>query len=160
MEKYVQVSRVFDAPVEEVWKIWTEPKYVKQWWGPDKFTCPLANINFEEGKTSLVCMEAPKEFGGQLYYNIWTYTKIVRFQSIEFIQNLADENGVKQKPTAVGMPADFPEDVKTVVLFKVINQHTTEMTVSEYADFGQTTHFAKLGLEQCLEKAASIFKGK
>jgi uncharacterized protein YndB with AHSA1/START domain len=160
MEQYVQVSRVFDATVEEVWKMWTEPEYVMQWWGPDKFTCPLAKINFKEGDTSLVSMKAPHEFGGLTSYSIWTYTKIVYLESIEFIQNLANEEGVKQKPTALGMPADFPEDVRTVVTFEAIAKDQTEMTVTEYADFGQISHFAKLGLEQSLDKAVLLFKTK
>ena len=28
------VTRVFDARRELVWKAWTDPKYVMQWWGP------------------------------------------------------------------------------------------------------------------------------
>ena len=42
------VTRVIDAPVEQVWKAWTDPELVKQWWGPDGFTCPLARIDFRE----------------------------------------------------------------------------------------------------------------
>jgi len=160
MEKYLQITRLFEASVEEVWKMWTEPEYVMQWWGPDKFTCPLAKINFKEGNSSLVSMKAPNEFGGQTSYSIWTYTKIVHLQSIEFIQNLSDENGIKQKPITLGMPADFPEDIRTVVTFKMISKDKTEMTVTEHANFGQIEHFAKLGLEQSLEKAASIFKAQ
>jgi uncharacterized protein YndB with AHSA1/START domain len=160
MEHQVKVSRIFDAAVEDVWKLWTEPEYVMQWWGPDKFTCPLAKINFKEGNTSLVSMKAPGEFGGQTTYSIWTYTKIIHLKSIEFIQNLADENGVKQKPTALGMPADFPEDVRTVIIFETVDSDKTEMTVTEYADFGQISHFAQLGLEQSIGKALSIFKTK
>ena len=160
MEKQLTISRIFEASVEEVWKMWTEPEYVMQWWGPDKFTCPLADIHFKEGETSLVCMKAPDEFGGQASYSIWAYTKIILHQHIEFIQNLADKNGIKQKPTALGMPPDFPEDIRTVVTFKVIGTDKTEMTVTEYADFGQITHFAKLGLEQSLAKAALIISKK
>lgn len=157
MERKLEVSRIFNAAVEEVWKVWTEPEYVMQWWGPDKFTCPFAKIDFREGSTSLVCMQAPKEFGGQIHYNIWHYTKIIHLQSIEFIMNLSDENGNKQKPAEVGMPNDFPEDIRTVVTFKAISSTETEMTVTEYADFGQITYFAKLGLEQSLDKAKLIF---
>jgi hypothetical protein len=71
-------TRVFDAPVEQVWKAWTDPEQVKRWWGPDGFSCPFARIDFREGGISLVCMRAPKEFmGGQDMYSTWTYTKIV-----------------------------------------------------------------------------------
>ncbi len=63
------VTRVFDAPVELVWKAWTDPEYVMRWWGPDHFTSPSAKIDFREGGTSLVCMRAPEEFGGQDMYS-------------------------------------------------------------------------------------------
>ena len=36
MERMV-VTRVFDAPRELVWKAWTDPKYVMQWWGAAGF---------------------------------------------------------------------------------------------------------------------------
>ena len=50
------VTRVFDAPVEAVWKAWTDAEQVKKWWGPDGFTAPVAKLDFREGGTSLVCM--------------------------------------------------------------------------------------------------------
>ena len=70
----VVVTRVFDAPVSEVWKAWSDSAYVMQWWGPTGFTCPLAEMDFREGGTLLVCMRAPQEFGGQDMYSTWTYT--------------------------------------------------------------------------------------
>jgi uncharacterized protein YndB with AHSA1/START domain len=32
------ITRVFDAPRELVFKAWTDPKRVAQWWGPHGFT--------------------------------------------------------------------------------------------------------------------------
>ncbi len=157
MKKKIVVTRVFNASVEMVWKAWTNPELVMRWWGPDKFTCPNAKIDFREGGVSLVTMKAPKEFGGQDMYNIWAYIKIIPRVSIEYIQNLSDNIGNKTKPTLLGMPQDFPEDVQTVVMFKELNIGKTEMTVTEFADFGQMTHFATIGLEQCLDKMVAIF---
>jgi uncharacterized protein YndB with AHSA1/START domain len=160
LENKLAITRTFNASVEEVWKLWTEPEYVKLWWGPDQFICPLAILNFKEGMASLVSMQAPKEFGGQVHYNIWQYTKIIPLQRIEFIMNLADKNGNKLQPKEAGMPDDFPEDIRTVVTFIAINAGETEMTVTEYANFGQMSHFAKLGLEQSLGKATLIYTEK
>jgi len=157
MEKQVKVSRVFNASVEKVWKVWTEPELVMQWWGPDRFTCPSARIDFREGGTSLVSMRYPKEMGGKDIYSIWNYKKIVPLKSIEFIQNLADGDGNKADPTKLGMPSDFPTDIRTVVTFKDLGSNRTEMTVTEYADFGQISHFAQLGLEQSMDKMVAIF---
>ena len=59
MKNEIMVTRIFNAPIELVWKSWTEPELVMRWWGPDKFTSPSAKINFREGKSSIVCMRAP-----------------------------------------------------------------------------------------------------
>jgi uncharacterized protein YndB with AHSA1/START domain len=32
------IARVLDAPRAFVWKAWTEPEHVAQWWGPDGFS--------------------------------------------------------------------------------------------------------------------------
>src|SRR5262245_61811787 len=100
-------TRRFDAPVELVWKAWTDPEAVMQWWGPTGFTSPSAIIDFREGGTSLVCMRAPKEFGGQDMYSTWAYTKIVPLERIEYIHNLADKDGNKLDPAQLGFPSDF-----------------------------------------------------
>ena len=54
----VVVTRIFDAPVEEVWKAWSDPAYVTRWWGPAGFTSPSAEMVFRVGGASLVCMRA------------------------------------------------------------------------------------------------------
>lgn len=33
-EPLIIMSRTFDAPLSLVWKVWTEPEHVAQWWGP------------------------------------------------------------------------------------------------------------------------------
>lgn len=48
-KKDLAVSRVFNAPVEPVWRAWTDPALVMRWWGPDHFTSPSAEIDFREG---------------------------------------------------------------------------------------------------------------
>ena len=60
------VTRVFDAPRELVWKAWTDPKYVMQWWGPKGFTSPVCKMDFRVGGKFLFCMRAPD---GQEYWN-------------------------------------------------------------------------------------------
>src|SRR5690606_1168741 len=101
------ITRAFDVPAAQVWQAWHDPALIKQWWGPVGFTCPLAEIDFREGGTSLVCMSSP-EFGDQ--YSTWHYVEIVPQQRIVFIHNLADETGRKVDPESMGMPPDFPQD--------------------------------------------------
>ncbi|HEV7618548.1 MAG TPA: SRPBCC domain-containing protein [Burkholderiaceae bacterium] len=152
------VSRVFDAPVEQVWKAWTDPKQVMQWWGPDGFTSPSAKIDFRENGISLVCMRAPKECGGQDMYSTWAYSKIVPMQSIEYIHNLADQDGRKADSVTLGLPPDFPQDQRNLVSFKAAGDNKTEMTVTEYDwTVGQMLALAEIGLNQCLDKMEASF---
>ena len=157
MVKQIEVSRIFNAPIEMVWKIWTDPELVKRWWGPKHFTSAVAKINFGEGLKSLVSMQAPKEMGGQEFFSVWEYIKIVPMQRIEFIQSLSDKDGTKIDPIKVGMPPDFPADIQTIVTFKKIAKNDTEMTVTELAEFGTISNFAQIGLEQSMDKMLAIF---
>jgi uncharacterized protein YndB with AHSA1/START domain len=157
MAKQIEVTRTFNAPVEMVWKVWTDPGLVRRWWGPNHFTCPLAKIDFREGGKSLVSMKAPKEMGGQEFYSIWDYVEIIPLKKIEFIQSLSDKDGNKTDPTKFGMPPDFPLNIRTVVTFREVANNKTEMTVTEYADMGVTSDFAQIGLEQSMDKMVAIF---
>jgi uncharacterized protein YndB with AHSA1/START domain len=153
------ITRTFDAPIELVWQAWTEPKHVMRWWGPAHFTSPMCKMDFREGGTTLVCMRAPKEMGGQDMYSIWDYTKIVPMQRIEYIQNLADKDGNRIDPAQVGMPPDFPQDVRTVITFKAAGDKT-EMTITEFGMPGadsQMGKYAEIGLNQSLDKMAASF---
>jgi uncharacterized protein YndB with AHSA1/START domain len=151
-------TRVFDAPVELVWKAWVEPERVKQWWGPERFTCPVAKIDFREGGTSLVCMRAPKEFGGQDMYNTWTYQKIVPMKRFVYILHFADKDGNRMDPAKQGLPPEMPKEVRNEVTFKELGHGKTELTVTEYDwTVGQMMEMSKMGMEQCLDKMAASF---
>ena len=152
------VTRVFGARIEEVWSAWVDPEYVMQWWGPNDFTSSLAEMDFREGGVSLVCMRAPKEFGGQDLYNMWTYRKIVPMQQIEFIQSFADKDGNKADPALHGLHPDAPQEVRNLVTFKTLSGGMTEVTVTELNwVLGPIMELSKAGLEQCLDKMVAIF---
>jgi len=149
------ITHTFDAPVERVWQAWHDPDDVKQWWGPDGFTAPLARIDFREGGTSLVCMSSP-DFGDS--YSTWDYTAIVPLERIEYIHNLVDKEGNVVDPVAMGMPPDFPQDMRNLVAFKALDDGRTEVTVTEYDwPVGQMMELSRMGMEQCLNKMATLF---
>ena len=62
------VTRVFNAPVRQVCKTWSDPGLVMRWWEPAGFTCPVAKMDSREGGTSLVCMRAPKEVRNEVTF--------------------------------------------------------------------------------------------
>lgn len=153
----VVVTRVLNASVERVWQAWSDSEYVMRWWGPAGFTAPLAQMDFREGGTSLVCMRAPEEFGGQDMYNTWTYREIVPPQRIEFILNFSDKDGRTLDPAEAGIPPGVPKDVRHVVTFNAAGHDKTELNVTEYGyTSDQARDVSKVGMEQCLDKMAAI----
>jgi uncharacterized protein YndB with AHSA1/START domain len=53
------ISRVFDAPRALVFKVWTDPKHVAQWWGPIGFTTTIQVMDVRPGGHWRYTMRGP-----------------------------------------------------------------------------------------------------
>jgi uncharacterized protein YndB with AHSA1/START domain len=150
----VVVKRTFDASIERVWTAFTTNEDVMRWWGPDGFTAPVAKMDVRPGGTSLVCMRSPN---GHDMWMRWDYTAVEAPNRLEYVQNLADADGNLLDPATIGMPPEFPRDVKTVVALKAVGTQT-ELEMTEHTTTSpQMMELSKLGLEQCIDKMAAIF---
>lgn len=58
-QRELNLTRIFDAPRELVWKAWTDPKMVAQWWGPRGFDNPLCQIDVRPGGAIRIHMRGP-----------------------------------------------------------------------------------------------------
>jgi len=153
------VTRIIDAPVEMVWKAWTEPKEVIRWWGPKHYTSPSCRIDLRVGGKYVFCMRAPRDQGGQDSYTAGVYKRIVPMELLEFTQSLADKDGNPIDPAQLGMPPDFPKELRTVVVFKA-KGGMTELTITEYGwTVSQMYVYSYAGLHQSLDKLAESFRG-
>ena len=54
------ISRVFDAPRELVWRAWTEPQHLAQWWGPKGMTNPVCELEVRPGGACCIVMRTPE----------------------------------------------------------------------------------------------------
>jgi uncharacterized protein YndB with AHSA1/START domain len=43
----ISITRVFDAPREEVWAAWTEPARIAQWWGKRGWSTPVSSVEID-----------------------------------------------------------------------------------------------------------------
>lgn len=149
----LEVTRDFAAPVEAVWGAWVESEAVKAWWGPNGFTVPIADMDFREGGTSIVCMRPPE---GPNLCNSWSYTRIVPHERIEFVLDFVDAEGAPVDPAVIGLPPDIPDLVPHVVSFEPGPDGGTRMTVLEQG-YGspETVEMSRMGLDQVLDKLAT-----
>jgi uncharacterized protein YndB with AHSA1/START domain len=73
-DREIVATRVFDAPRELVFKAWTDPEHVAQWWGPRGFTTTTQRMEVRPGGVWRFVMHGPD---GKDYQNMITFLEIV-----------------------------------------------------------------------------------
>jgi uncharacterized protein YndB with AHSA1/START domain len=58
-EMKIVIERVFEAPRDLVWKVWTEAEHVAQWWGPGGMETRVDGLDFRVGGSWSYVMLAP-----------------------------------------------------------------------------------------------------
>jgi uncharacterized protein YndB with AHSA1/START domain len=73
-EREITDTRVINAPRELVWKVFTEPVHVVQWWGPNGFTNTTKSMDVRVGGEWIHTMHGPD---GKDYPNHIVYREVV-----------------------------------------------------------------------------------
>ncbi|MEM8535652.1 MAG: SRPBCC domain-containing protein [Chloroflexota bacterium] len=89
-ERTFVIERIFDAPRELVWQVWTAPEHVAHWWGPKDWTLPVCTMDFRPGGVWHYCMCGP---GGEESWGKAIYHEIVEPERIVFTDAFADAEG-------------------------------------------------------------------
>lgn len=58
-ERELVLTRLIDAPREKLFKAWTDPALLKQWFAPHPYTTPVAELDVRPGGASLIVMQGP-----------------------------------------------------------------------------------------------------
>ncbi len=149
---HIVVSRTFEAPLELLWKAWTEPEHFMQWYGPKGFTTPICEIELKVGGRHLWSMRSP-DGSMQMYYT-GVYKEIVPMERLVFSDGLSDAEGNVMSPTEMGMPEGSPVSMDVTVTFAHQDGKTT-VTVS-HVGFGEGGDRAAMGWEQAFDKLAAV----
>lgn len=89
-KKELEISRVYDAPRELVFKVWTDPKHLAEWWGPAGFTNPVCEIDVRAGGAILIHMKGPD---GTVYPMDGVYQEIIEPERLVFITAALNDKG-------------------------------------------------------------------
>ena len=57
--KEVYLTRVINAARELVYRVWTEPEHLAQWWGPRGFSAPVCEADVRPGGNIRIHMDHP-----------------------------------------------------------------------------------------------------
>jgi uncharacterized protein YndB with AHSA1/START domain len=84
------ITRIFDAPRSLVFKMWTDPTHLAQWWGPRGFTNPVCDMDVRPGGAIRIVMRGP---GGVDYPMTGVFHEIVAPERLIFTTAVDDADG-------------------------------------------------------------------
>jgi uncharacterized protein YndB with AHSA1/START domain len=84
------LSHTFDAPRDLVWRAFTEPERMKQWWGPKGFPVVASAMDVRPGGMCHYAMSVPD---GSLMWGKFAYREIVAPERLVFVNGFSNENG-------------------------------------------------------------------
>jgi uncharacterized protein YndB with AHSA1/START domain len=139
-EREIATTRVFDAPRELVWTVWTDPDHIAHWFGPNGFTTTTKAFEFRPGGRWLFTLHG---LDGTDYRNEVTYTEIIEPELIRYDHGpspifdvtlrFEDEDIAKTKLTMQMLFTTREERDRTVEKFGAIEgQKQTLARLEEY----------------------------
>lgn len=121
----VVIERSFDAPVDLIWRMWTDPEHFKAWYGPDGATIPAAKMDVRVGGSRLVCMEVQSPGGLMQMWFAGEYREVVENERLVYTESMSDENGNLVLPSDMGMPEGHPMTTEVQVQLDEVGGRTT-----------------------------------
>jgi uncharacterized protein YndB with AHSA1/START domain len=80
-DRELVLARIIDAPPHTVYRCWTEPQLLKQWFAPAPWTTPRAEMDVRPGGSSLIVMRSPE---GNEFPNPGVYLEVVPGEKLVF----------------------------------------------------------------------------
>ncbi|MBA3724722.1 MAG: SRPBCC domain-containing protein [Candidatus Levybacteria bacterium] len=128
--KAIEITRVFHAPRELVWKAWTDPEMIKQWWGPEGFSAPSITVDLRVGGKYVFAMQGPAgSEWDKVMYSAGVYKEIVPNEKLVVTDYFSDEEGNKLSPITFGQDQNFPDEMTVTVLFNETVDGKTELVL-------------------------------
>jgi uncharacterized protein YndB with AHSA1/START domain len=89
-QRALTLRRVFDAPRQLVFRMWTDPVHMARWWGPHDFTNPVCDLDVRAGGTIRIHMRAPD---GTVHPMSGTFREVVPPERLVFDAVAEDATG-------------------------------------------------------------------
>ena len=103
-DRQITIARLIAAPVAAVWRCWSDPVLLPQWFGPEGYRCITKEIDLRDGGVWRFDMIGPD---GTVWANRHRYTKMQVLQQIEFLldDDTDDESPLQVVVTLTPVPS-------------------------------------------------------
>ncbi len=138
----------FDAPVERVWELWSDPRKLERWWGPPGYPATFERHELEPGGTVTYFMTSPE---GERFHGVWRVVAVDPPHSLDVEDSFADADGNVNPELPTGqMRMRLTEDGGRTRM-ELVSIHSTVEDLQRVLDMGQAE-----GMKQAMGQMDAI----
>jgi len=135
----IEITRVYEAPRELVWRAWTEPEELVQWWGPPGWSTPLETVTMDVRPGGAFRLTSVSDDGVEMPV-VGVYREVVEPERL--VLDEPAEQAWHEGSESVVTFTDLG-DGRTEVAIRAVVQTTDEMR--QNAERGMRATFDRLG---------------
>lgn len=114
-QNWMKIERSFDAPIADVWAMWTKPENFQAWYGPMGMSVPVAEMDVRVGGTRKISMQMVTPERTMTMWFTGVYKEVTPVTRLVYTEAMCDADGVLIPPSAMGMPEGSPDITDVVV---------------------------------------------
>jgi uncharacterized protein YndB with AHSA1/START domain len=145
-DRELVLTRLIDAPREKLFRAWTEPKLVKQWFAPLPWTISAVELDLRPGGSSLFVMRDPD---GNEFPNRGIYLEVVKNERLVFTDAFTRAWEPSEKPFMTAIVTFEDEGGKTRYTARVRHWTVADREAHEKMGFHE-------GWGQCADQLAAL----
>jgi uncharacterized protein YndB with AHSA1/START domain len=145
-DRELVLTRIIDAPREKVYRAWTDPALLVQWFAPLPWTTPRAELDVRPGGASVVVMRGPD---GNEFPNHGVYLEVVANERLVFTDAYTAAWEPSSKPFMTVILTFENEGGKTRYTARVLHWTVADRETHEKMGFHE-------GWGRCTDQLAAV----
>ncbi len=133
-DRELVLTRLIDAPRETLYRCWTEPALMKQWFAPKPYETPVVEVDVRSGGANLIVMRGPD---GQDMPNRGIYLEVVPNERLVFTDAFTEAWQPSAKPFMTAILTFEPQGDKTLYTARVRHWTVEDREAHEKMGFYQ-----------------------
>lgn len=138
------ITARFDAPIDRVWQVWSDPRQLERWWGPPTYPATVMEHDLSPGGAVAYAMTGPE---GDRHRGWWRVRAVAPPRELEFENGFADADGAPS--------ADMPTTVTRVALSEPAGGGTQMTIAMEWASVEAMEQMLAMGQESGMTASVS-----
>jgi uncharacterized protein YndB with AHSA1/START domain len=145
-DRELVITRLIDAPREKLFRAWTEPELLKQWFAPQPLTTPVAELDVRSGGSNRIVMRTPQ---GNELPNRGVYLEVIKNERIVFTDAYTSAWEPSENPFLTVVVTFEDEGGKTRYTARALHWTVADREAHEEMGFHQ-------GWNQCTNQLATL----